>query len=201
MSHVHLRHRKAFPSFSGWPLLALLVCAVLVSAGCGGKKPARRAAASKKAQKLPADVPFEFEDEPEEVPYAYSPVGKRDPFERVSTRTSLDNPPMPRGPLQSYDLDALRLRFTVTGTSSPQAMIVAPNGKAYMVGIGDFVGKNWGKVSHIGREEIIVTETIVDPVTNQVFPVNLTMQMPKTQAEISAARAMDMSVEGEESEL
>lgn len=179
-----------------------LLCVALVSTACGGgsSKGRKRPAKASAAKTLPPDEPLMLEDEPEEIPYSYSPLGKRDPFENVVTGRSVVVPPDQRkGPLQDHDLDALRLRFTITGTSSPQAMIVTPGNRAYMVGIGDFVGKNWGKVSHIGREEIIVTETIVDPITNGVFPVNLTMRMPKTAAEIRAEQTLDMVVEGEDS--
>lgn len=183
-----------------WAALSLVLVPAL--SGCGGGKSGNaRKRPAKAASKAPEpDEPLTLEDEPEEIPYSYSPLGKRDPFENtLANRTVVAPPDQRKGPLQSYDLDALRLRFTITGTSAPQAMIVTPNNKAYMVGIGDFVGKNWGKVSHIGREEIIVTETIVDPITNGVFPVNLTMRMPKTAAEIRAEQVLDMAVEGEES--
>lgn len=186
---------------AGFAML-LVVCASLVLAGCGGGKKTRSRSRAQRATPAPAPEPelvLDLEDEPEEIPYSYSPLGKRDPFEDVMVgRTVLAPPDQRRGPLQAYDLDALKVRFTVTGTSSPQAMIVTPNNRAYMVGIGDFVGKNWGKVSHIGREEVIVTETIVDPVTNGVFPVNLTMRMPRTAEEIRAEQVMEMTVEGED---
>ena len=41
-------------------------------------------------------------------------------------------------------------------------MVMDPANRGHAVRIGDFIGKNWGKVSHIGREEITVTETIAD---------------------------------------
>jgi Tfp pilus assembly protein PilP len=128
---------------------------------------------------------------PEEAPlaYVYSPVGKRDPFRDPGTvkgnrtlATTVD-PGTKLTPLQLYDIDQLKLAFTNTATSSPSAMIVDPTGRGHIVGIGDFLGKNWGKVSAIYREKLTITETMVDPNTNAVFTKYSEMNMPKTLGE------------------
>ena len=101
-------------------------------------------------------------DEAEGTPYVYSPVGKRDPFRDPNTIRIAARPQGEGqlGPLQKFDLDQLKLQFTTTATSSPVALVVDPTGIGHIVQIGDFIGKNWGKVSAIRREELTVMETI-----------------------------------------
>jgi type IV pilus assembly protein PilP len=122
-------------------------------------------------------------DESQTAMYVYSPVGKRDPFRDPATiakpRAATDTGVTKLTPLQMYEIDQLKLAFTNTATSSPVAMIVDPAGRGHMVTIGDFLGKNWGKVSAIYRDRLTITETMVDPNTNAVFPNYIEMPMPK----------------------
>lgn len=133
------------------------------------------------------------------VTYIYSPLGKRDPFRDLTTgATKIALPPTgaqraANAPLQKFDVDQLRLQFTVTGTSSPVAVVLDPSGRAHNVKIGDFIGKNWGKVSNISREELTITETIADQQTGRVYPQYIPLRMPKTEDEKKAEGAFDMS--------
>src|SRR5205823_11402964 len=86
--------------------------------------------------------------------YVYSPVGRRDPFMA---------PHQAAGKPMRWSVDQFRLKFTVTGTASPRAVIEDPDSRAWLVRIGDYVGNNWGKVTSIERDQIIVTETIGGP--------------------------------------
>lgn len=129
-------------------------------------------------------------DDSEALLYVYSPVGKRDPFRDLLTTGTKSISVRPEGlgnrkltPLQRFEIDQLNLKFTVTGTSSPMAMVMDPTSRGHSVRIGDFIGKNWGKVSHIGREELTITETIADQQTGRVYPVYIPMRMPKSDEE------------------
>ena len=142
------------------------------------------------------DVAAIAAEESTAVTYVYSPVGKRDPFhDPVSGAGKVAvgprDPQAPREPLQKHDIDQLTLKFTVVGTSTPSAMIVDRNGKGHMVRVGSWVGKNWGKVSHIGREEITITETIADQQTGRVYPQYIPMRMPKSEAEMRLEEAIE----------
>ncbi len=137
----------------------------------------------------PPAAPAEADDAPlpEEAPaslYVYSPVGKRDPFRDPAT-THTTPPAAKAGPLQQYDLDQLKLAFTETATSSPMAFILDPNGVGHVVQIGDFVGRNWGKVSAIKRDEVTVMEITADPNTGHTFPEYLPLRMPKPDDKVS----------------
>jgi type IV pilus assembly protein PilP len=128
-------------------------------------------------------------DDQNAVLYTYTPVGKRDPFRNPTLTTGTLRPVGPAKPgqaltpLQKFEIDQLKVQFTMTGTSSPTAMVLDPNAKGHLVHIGDFIGRNWGKISHIGREEMTVTETIADQQTGRVYPVYIPMRMPKTDQE------------------
>jgi len=87
--------------------------------------------------------------------YVYSPVGKRDPFMTAHLGGTT--------PIQQWPVDQFSLKGTVTGTASPSAVLLAPDSRAWLVRIGDYVGNNWGKVTSIERDQIVVTETIGGP--------------------------------------
>ncbi len=168
-------------------LLALAAVATL--AACGDSKPPPRPAAApapKPAEKKPVE---EAPAEPAEAIYVYTPIGKRDPFQNVFAIKDVSKPRQPgRKPtaLQKWSLDQLKLAMTMTGTSSPMAMIEDPEGRGHTVHVGDFLGQNWGKVTAIKRDELVVTETITDHATGRVYPNNLTLKIPKTDAELRA---------------
>jgi Tfp pilus assembly protein PilP len=131
------------------------------------------------------DTTTTLSDDLNATPYVYSPVGKRDPF-KDPNQLKRGEVAAGTGPLQKYDLDQLRLAFTTTATSAPLALIVDPSNQGHIVQIGDFVGKNWGKVSAIKREEVTVMETIADPNTGRVYPDYIPLRMPKSDAELAA---------------
>lgn len=169
----------------------------LVNAACGPDIPPPKPLVVQKeaaAVDTAADTPMPDE---EDVVYIYSPVGKRDPFFNptgsVAGTVAIGpaDPDRPLEPLQKFEIDRLKLKFTITGSSTPLAMIIDPKGDAHPARIGSWVGKNWGKVSHIGREEITITETIADRVTGRVYPQYIPMRMPKTDEEIRLEKSLE----------
>jgi type IV pilus assembly protein PilP len=161
----------------------------LFAAACGETKPpppAPRPAAGKPAAVV---VPEETKETPAEAMYVYTPTGKRDPFLNVfavKEVTKVVQPGRKPTPLQKWSIDQLRLAMTMTGTSSPFAMIEDPDGRGHAVRVGDFVGQNWGKVTGIKRDSLIITESITDHATGRVFPNNITLKIPKSEAEMRA---------------
>ena len=137
----------------------------------------------------PPAAPKAVEDEAPAAPatmYVYSPIGKRDPFQNVfggREATPMRVEGRKATPLQRWSLDQLRLSMTVTGTSSPMAMLEDPEGRGWPVRLGDFVGRNWGKVTSIQRDQIVVTETITDHSTGRVYPQNIKILVPESQDE------------------
>jgi Tfp pilus assembly protein PilP len=75
------------------------------------------------------------------------------------------------------------------------AMLEDPESRGWPVRLGDFVGKNWGKVTSIQRDAIVVTETITDHSTGRVYPQNIRLTVPESPEEKRDLRALK---EGEE---
>ncbi|HEY3449216.1 MAG TPA: pilus assembly protein PilP [Myxococcales bacterium] len=152
-----------------------ILVALLVLAGCGeevatpatpspkpapaqAKKAAPAQDAAKQQPEAAAAVPT--------IEYAYSPVGKRDPFrsaldeKQSTTDTGQERPDC--GPLCKWELEQLRLVAVISGVSNPLAMVEDPNGRGYIVRRGTFVGKRNGKVTQIRAGELVVTEIYKD---------------------------------------
>ena len=168
-------------------LVALTLCGI----ACGSPPPPPRRAPAPPAAAKPAEEDASAQ-QPQSM-YVYSPVGKRDPFqnilgarEAVPVRVEGRKPT----PLQRWSLDQLRLALTVTGTASPMAMLEDPENRGWPVRLGDFVGKNWGKVTSIQRDQIVVTETITDNSTGRVYPQNIKLVVPESKEEQADLRAL-----------
>jgi hypothetical protein len=149
-----------------------LLAAILVAA-CGDRKPPPR-------HTLPAVSEVELTGAAPAGPGAdalsvSSPVGKRDPFQSDSRPRSHKGTTA----LQKWATDQFNLKFTVTGTASPKAVLTAPDSRAWLVGIGDYVGDNWGKVTAIERDRVVVTESIEGP-GGTAYPraINLVLSPP-----------------------
>ncbi len=152
-----------------------ILVALLVLAGCGEQVAAPTASSTPKPAPAPAKKdPASAQDPAKQVEasvpmieYAYSPVGKRDPF-----RSVLDEKQGPQesggpdthncGPLCKWELEQLKLVAVISGVSNPLAMVEDPNGRGYIVRRGTFVGKRNGKVTQIRAGEVVVTEIYKD---------------------------------------
>lgn len=155
-----------------WLLLALL-------AGCGEPIPPNDKPAAPRKPVSAATLAEEAAAQSDG--YYYNPAGKRDPFQsfmaqqrRAGEVLGADAPP-----LQRYDVDKFNLRGVIWDTGSPRALLVDPDGTGHVVRIGSYVGRNWGKVTSITQDGLVVTEEyqtldgelVVNPVTVR-FPGN-----------------------------
>ena len=126
--------------------------------------------------------------------YVYSPIGKRDPFR--SPFADLRAAPVvkkggrPRTPLQQWGLEQLTLKATITGTSSPMAMVVDPDGKGWTVHRGTLIGKNWGKVTAITKDCIVITEQVRDA-SQAVSSVKQQKCLPRDQKDLDFQKQFD----------
>lgn len=189
----------------GFLVISLCVTGLIA---CGDDKPKRslpKAPAAAKAAPTPPPVMELDPNLPAEKveiahEYAYSPVGKRDPFrsflleETKAAEKKVAVPVKPIenlrcGPLCKWDLEQLRLVAIVSGVSSPMAMVEAPDGKGYTVRRGAFIGKRNGKVTNIRPSEMVVTEIYKDN-AGVPQPHEISITLPKSPAE-------QMDLEGE----
>jgi len=111
--------------------------------------------------------------------WVYNPVGKNDPFKSYFGDLKIDPGTLKKiiSPLQRYDVSDLRLTAILWGISEPRAVIVAPNGKSYVVKKGDFMGRNWGKISRILPQKIELIEIYKDPLGRKILN-KLYIEMP-----------------------
>lgn len=148
-----------------------LICGVFLFSGVVGcteepstsSQPQQTAAvATPPAKSLPA--PDVKQDEPpKEAEFVYSSEGRRDPFVPLSKiRRPVVESAEPETPLQSYDLSQFRLVGVIVGKGAAKAMVVAPDGKSYVLAKGVKIGKNNGVVIEINSLAVRVEEKYYD---------------------------------------
>lgn len=108
------------------------------------------------------------------TPYEYDGLAGRDPF-RMSTSEGADQQvagntgsgPRPdlkrtREYLERFDLDTLTMVGTFSKGPSEWALIRDPDGVIHRVAVGNYMGKNHGKVEKIEPDEVQLSEFIPD---------------------------------------
>ena len=93
--------------------------------------------------------------------YTYQPDGRRDPFEPYRIETSMADEES-GGPLEQFELEQLSVVALVWDGSRARAMVSDPSGTTYTITVGSRMGKNAGRVIHIGDNLVLVKETYVD---------------------------------------
>jgi type IV pilus assembly protein PilP len=108
------------------------------------------------------------------TPYDYEGLEGRDPFRRsssegaeeVTQQTSTDGPrpdfQRTREYLERFELDTLLMVGTFSKESSDWALIRDPDGVVHRVSVGNYMGKNHGKVGLIDQDEVQLSEFITD---------------------------------------
>jgi type IV pilus assembly protein PilP len=110
------------------------------------------------------------------TPYTYEGLTGRDPF-RESTSEGADEVAMnsnnsgprpdfqrPREYLERFELDTLMMVGTFEKETSEWALIRDPDGVVHRVSVGNYMGKNHGKVQAITNDEVALSEFISDGV-------------------------------------
>lgn len=105
-----------------------------------------------------------------EMDEKYDSQGKIDPFrpliqeksEEIMPNIVDDQPKRILTPLEKIELSQIRLVAVIISKNRRIAMVEEANGKGYEVGIGNYIGKNQGKVSEIKNSSIVVTELVKD---------------------------------------
>lgn len=159
-------------------LLGLAACGEDESAAPPPPPPPKAKAKAKAAGAAPAAAA---------VPFAYSPVGKRDPFQSYLAElraAGAAEAKRKREATEEYELDQYKLSGLVTGTAQPKAMVEDPTGRGFAVVIGSRLGKNSGVVTRISSTEIVVTEEFRAP-TGEKVRVPITVKMPAPELDIS----------------
>ena len=108
------------------------------------------------------------------TPYTYEGLMGRDPFrqstsegaEQVASNGPGSGPrpdlQRPKEYLERFELDTLVMVGTFSKASSEWALIQDPDGVVHRVAVGNYLGKNYGKVSAISDDEVQLSEFIAD---------------------------------------
>ncbi len=130
-------------------MIALLV--LLVGCGESVQNTESKASGPKAPKVVVAPVP-------EKDSYVYSPAGKRDPFQSFLIEPDDASRDGILDPLQRWTVSEYLLVGTITNTPAPRALLTDPEGTGHVVRIGTYVGRNWGKVTAIEPDAVVVTE-------------------------------------------
>jgi type IV pilus assembly protein PilP len=108
------------------------------------------------------------------TPYDYEGLTGRDPF-RQSLSEGSDSPSSTKGGtgprpdfdrpkqyLERYELDTLSMVGTFSKEGSEWALLRDPEGVIHRVPVGDYIGKNHGKVVAISDSQVSLSELISD---------------------------------------
>jgi Tfp pilus assembly protein PilP len=147
-------------------ILLLVISLMLPFGGCGkGKAPVKKPEAGKVS---PAEVKG-AKTETEEIKkvaqeeYKYDSKGRRDPFLSLVEITK-DKPMKRKGasPIESYDLDEIKLLAIAWDENKHYALIMLPDRKAYTITVGMTLGMHGGKVQQITRDTVVIREFVRD---------------------------------------
>ena len=151
------------------------IAVIAAAAACGSKptppppKPPAAAnvaappAASAPAPAAAAAAPA-VEEKKATPEWAYSSVGKRDPFRSFLAELEMQGGALATRcatPLGKFELEQLKLAAVIVGLEDPVAMVQAPNGVGYTIRRGACIGKNGGTVAAVRSGEVVVTEFAV----------------------------------------
>lgn len=104
----------------------------------------------------PQDV---FEYDPGDMPDPFKPRSMKPTKGGGSFQPDLTRP---RGPLEQFPLDALRMVGTVEREGVRHALIRTPENRLHTVKQGDFIGLNYGLITAITLTNIDIRETVQD---------------------------------------
>jgi len=116
-----------------------------------------------KIESLPAVKPYE--------PFLYNAFDLVDPFRTSKMDFSkkgggsgalAPNTNRPREPLESYDLEKLKMVGILQQGKNIQALVNAPDGNLYRVKLGSYLGQNFGMVVGITETELKLKEIVED---------------------------------------
>lgn len=108
------------------------------------------------------EAPPPTDQEVSEIAYAYSPIGKRDPFRSLFDQLRREEANQQLTELQFFEVDQLKLVAIVSRIATPYAMVEDPNSKGHTLTRGTLIGKNWGRVSEINPDCVVIKEEYRD---------------------------------------
>jgi type IV pilus assembly protein PilP len=152
--------------------LFLTVVSVLLFSGCGPKNEELRQWMAEQRKEVkpvvePIYPPTKFEPQP------YIAITGMDPFSlqkltlasqqdsRQSNAMLASETRRRKEPLEAFPLDSMTMVGSVTREGRPHALIRI-NNLLHYVKVGDYLGQDYGKITHIGESQVDLREIVQD---------------------------------------
>lgn len=147
-----------------------LVCAVAALCNCSeqehGPAPSVVAAVTHKAVAANGNEAGAQNTTAQAPVYVYSSMGHRDPFRSyladLHERQQAENKDHKREETENFALSQYRLTAVISSATRPTAMVEDPTGKGHLLRIGNYIGKNSGKVTNIDATGMSIVEETLD---------------------------------------
>lgn len=101
-------------------------------------------------------------------PYKYTALSMRNPFEAMTTLSKQESKGRrpdtgrPKELLESYPLDSLKMVGTLTRGGKSWVLIKDTKGLIHRVGVGNYIGENYGKIIKIEEKSIEIREMVLE---------------------------------------
>ena len=187
MKWLHLQRRVGkselgeLRSLSPWGIGVVLLFSLLLSVQVRSTHSQEQPGTRRVRPNTPAP-PAPKPQEPVED-YRYGAQDQRDPLEPLVKEAPPDvlrpkprQPERPPGPLERFDLSALKLVGIVWGELGRKALIKAPDGKSYFATLETYMGKYSGKVIAVENDHLIIEEQYLNS-EDKLVPKTLTLPL------------------------
>ena len=149
----------------------VITCALLTACSTDRVEDLRQYVAETKARSKAPITPMPKVETLE--PFVYKNENRREPFSAQAVITpTVKNPngidasqldtSRKKEPLEEFSLDTMKLAGMIERGGEVWAIIKAPDSIVYWVKRGNYLGQNYGKITHITESKVDVTETIPD---------------------------------------
>ena len=141
-----------------------------ITIGCSPAPPPESKTAAWASGRPAASVPTHQTVRPA-PPFRYESAGLRDPFqapvsgwERGDDRGHSPAPDLQRRRtvLEGFSMQELRMVGVLAGGGARSALVGDPDGMVHAVRVGDYVGRDFGRVDAIGDAGLVLIEAIAD---------------------------------------
>ena len=179
---------KAHRNLSKWLVIS---CVLAMLVACGEDAPVTPAVPAKPqprkveaAKAAPGPIEGTVTVQEGSPPkYTFVTENRRDPFQPfilIKRPVDADADLSAQTPLQQYETMQYKLSAVIVGYGQPMVMVIAPDGKSYVVRKGMKIGKNSGTVIQINKEGFLVEEKYRD-FTDVVRTNILEIKLPKRE--------------------
>lgn len=155
---------------SGWPPIRWAVPLAALAMGCSEAPPPAPATGAAPPDPVSASVAARSITRPA-PPFLYESGGLRDPFQapvpewdRGENHRQAAAPDLRRvrTALEGFTMEELRMVGTLSGQGARSALVRDPSGQVHAVRIGDYVGRDFGRVEAIEDARLVLLEAIGD---------------------------------------